>query len=85
MNSLFTTNAWSDYLALQRADLGLLLRVNDLLTAIMENPTKGPGQPEALHGVFGGCWTRRIDARHRLIYRVEGQTVIVLSCRDHAA
>jgi len=30
-----------------------------------------------------GCWSRRIDQEHRLVYRVEGDDLHLLACRYH--
>jgi toxin YoeB len=43
----------------------------------------GIGKPEALRENLSGCWSRRIDDEHRLIYRLEGATVVILACRYH--
>jgi len=49
----------------------------------MLTPFLGLGKPEALKHEFSGCWSRRISAEHRLVYRVEDETIIILSCRFH--
>ena len=46
---------------------------------------EGAGQPELLKHELTGCWSRRINQEHRLIYQVleqEGR-VRILSCRYH--
>jgi toxin YoeB len=43
----------------------------------------GIGKPEPLQHNFAGCWSRRIDREHRIVYRVEGERLIVLQCRYH--
>ncbi|WP_303172345.1 Txe/YoeB family addiction module toxin [uncultured Desulfovibrio sp.] len=51
----------------------------------MNGPGSGLGKPEALKFDLNGCWSRRIDLAHRLVYRVDepaGQ-LIVLQCRYH--
>ncbi len=32
---------------------------------------------------LSGCWSRRIDDEHGLIYRLEGATLMILACRYH--
>ncbi|MEI6535590.1 MAG: Txe/YoeB family addiction module toxin [Verrucomicrobiaceae bacterium] len=46
-------------------------------------PFRGTGKPEPLKHQFAGCWSRRIDQEHRLVYRVENQALVILSCRFH--
>jgi toxin YoeB len=39
------------------------------------------GKPEPLKFLLSGCWSRRIDREHRLVYKVENETLIVFACR----
>ena len=32
---------------------------------------------------LSGCWSRRIEDEHRLVYRMEGATLVILACRYH--
>lgn len=59
------------------------LRVMDLVEAVMRDPFEGPGKPEALRHLLGGCWSRRVTQEHRLVYRVTEGTVDFLQCRYH--
>jgi antitoxin YefM len=43
----------------------------------------GIGKPEPLRENLSGCWSRRIDDEHRLFYRLEGTTLVILACRYH--
>jgi toxin YoeB len=36
-----------------------------------------------LRHVLSGCWSRRIDEEHRLVYLVDGEDLIVLQARYH--
>jgi Txe/YoeB family toxin of toxin-antitoxin system len=47
------------------------------------SPGSGFGKPEPLMFDLQGCWSRRIDREHRLVYKVEGDKVIVVACRYH--
>ena len=47
------------------------------------NGNSGIGKPEPLMGDLAGFWSRRINEKDRLIYRIEGDQLIVLSCRFH--
>lgn len=46
-------------------------------------PFGGAGKPEALRGELSGWWSKRIDQEHRLIYRVEGDSLIVAQAKVH--
>ncbi|HEV8083546.1 MAG TPA: Txe/YoeB family addiction module toxin [Chitinophagaceae bacterium] len=41
------------------------------------------GKPEPLKYQFSGCWSRRIDQEHRLIYKINDTSIIVISCHYH--
>ena len=49
----------------------------------MRAPHSGPGKPEPLKHGLSGYWSRRIDREHRLVYKVDGDTLFVISCRYH--
>jgi toxin YoeB len=44
----------------------------------MQHPTTGTGHPEPLKGKPEGRWSRRITDKHRLVYRIYEDTVVVL-------
>ena len=54
-----------------------------LLEDVMEHPSTGIGKPEALKHELSGCYSRRINKEHRLVYKLEKSTIVVLSCRYH--
>ena len=80
---LFHARAWEDYLYFQEADKKLLRRINDIIKELQRTPYEGTGKPEPLKHSFKGCWSRRIDSEHRLVYMVRGDEVIILQCRYH--
>lgn len=51
----------------------------------MRNPYSGIGKPEPLRENLSGCWSRRINKEHRLVYKIDilKQTIIVISMRFH--
>ncbi len=54
-----------------------------LVKAIKKDPFRGIGKPEPLKFVFAGCWSRRIDGTHRLVYKVENGELQLMSCKYH--
>jgi toxin YoeB len=59
------------------------LRIIQLIEQTLRSPSSGPGKPEPLKFRLSGCWSRRIDREHRLVYKMDGETLIVLACRYH--
>lgn len=82
-NLQFTNEAWLDYLFWKQQDRKTLKKLNELLLATCREPTSGIGQPEALRGNLAGLWSRRIDKKNRLVYRVDNDAVTIFSCRNH--
>lgn len=78
-------DAWEDYLYWQTQDKKMLKRINQLLKDISRSPFEGIGKPEPLKENLTGFWSRRINEEHRLVYAVEGNTVLIISCRSHYA
>ena len=54
-----------------------------LIEETQRDPFGGAGKPEALKGELAGWWSKRIDKEHRLIYRVEGDRIIIAQAKGH--
>jgi toxin YoeB len=80
---VFTPNGWEDYTYWQRTDRTTLRRVNRLLENALRDPFSGIGKREPLRHALGGCWSRRIDEEHRLVYQVDADDLIILQARYH--
>ncbi|OCG28991.1 toxin YoeB [Gilliamella sp. HK2] len=83
MNKLFTSDAWSDYLYWQDKNKKIINRINELLKDISRTHFTGKGKPEPLKANLSGYWSRRIDAEHRLVYKIENNYILIISCRYH--
>ena len=79
----WTAAAWEDYLYWQGQDRRQLRRINQLVQACLRDPFIGIGKPEPLRANLAGCWSRRIDDSHRLVYRLEGELLVIIACRYH--
>lgn len=79
----FTGMGWEDYLSWQKDGRKLLKKINLLIRDIQSHPFEGIGKPEPLQYDLAGLWSRRIDREHRLVYQVQGGTIIIHSCRYH--
>ena len=79
----FSSHAWEDYTTWLKEDRKMLLKINQLIKEIPRTPFEGIGKPEALKYDLGGYWSRRIDREHRLVYKIDNETLIILSCRYH--
>ena len=81
---VFTDKAKEDIGAHQKAgNKAALNKLLILLDELAEHPFTGTGEPEALKHDLVGCWSRRINKEHRLVYEVYEDTVIILSAKGH--
>ena len=49
----------------------------------LRDPFAGIGKPEPLRENLAGCWSRRIDEEHRLVYQLDGELLVILASRYH--
>ena len=83
MKIVSSSQSWEDYLHWQHTDKKLLKRINALIKEIVRTPFEGTGKPEPLRHALGGYWSRRINDEHRLVYKVEGDAVLIAQARFH--
>ena len=83
MKKVWEDSAWEDYLYWQNTDRKMLKKVNELIKSCERTPFSGIGKPEPLKENLKGFWSRRIDNTHRLVYKVDEETLIISQCRFH--
>lgn len=83
MKLIFSETAWEDYVYWQKTDKKVLNRTNELIKAIMRTPFEGIGKPEPLKHSFAGYWSRRINDEHRIVYKVQDDSLLIAQCRYH--
>ena len=59
------------------------LRIIKLIKEVQRNPFSGTGKPERLKHELAGCWSRRIDHEHRLVYQAKEDKIRIIACRYH--
>ncbi|HEY6232097.1 MAG TPA: Txe/YoeB family addiction module toxin [Pyrinomonadaceae bacterium] len=84
MRSLeFDVVAFEDLTWWIQQDRSKALRIVNLIKEVMREPIKGIGKPEPLKHELRGCWSRRIDQEHRLVYQITEDKIRILACRYH--
>ena len=80
---VYSRHAQKDAKKLARA--GLKPKAEKLLAILRENPHQSPPPFEKLVGDLSGCFSRRINIQHRLVYQVleEERIVKVLRMWTH--
>jgi toxin YoeB len=80
---IFADAAWEDYLYWQKQDRKMVERINKLIREIQREPFEGIGKPEPLKHALTGFWSRRFTDEHRVVYKVEGDTLLIAQLRYH--
>lgn len=79
-----TIEAFEDLAYWKKADnVGVLKKIRNLIESISETPYEGIGKPEALKHSLTGCWSRRINREHRIVYVIKDKKIIILSLKGH--
>jgi toxin YoeB len=83
MNIKFSDKAFGGYNDWADKNEKVFKKVRSLIKEIQRTPFSGTGKPEPLKGNLSGCWSRRITDEHRLVYKIEGDTVFIEDCKGH--
>ena len=75
--------AWEQYEELQEKDKRLIKKINTLIKDIKRNGNEGIGKPEPLQHELSGYWSRRIDDKNRLVYKVSDNQITIVACANH--
>lgn len=79
----FSPDGMNDYIYWIENDKKILKRINKLIKGIDVDNNDGLGKPEKLTGNYTGWWSRRIDEKNRLIYRIKDNVIEIVQCRSH--
>ena len=79
----FHQQAFEDFTEWEKVDRKIYRRIVALISDILRHPFTGIGKPEPLKHELRGCWSRRINQEHRLVYRIESDAVVIISCKYH--
>ena len=67
-----------DLIKLAKNEPKAFLKAQQLIEELSLYPRTGTGRPEQLKGELSGQWSRRITRKHRLIYEICDNEVLVL-------
>lgn len=74
----YTDDAVNDLKRLQQYEPKAYLKACRFIDELKEHPKTGLGHPEPLKGKPEGRWSREITKKHRLVYRIFENEVLVL-------
>lgn len=58
-------------------------RINKLIRETKREPFTGLGKPEPLKHALSGFWSRRITDEHRMVYKIDGNALLLAQLRCH--
>ncbi len=61
----------------------MFIKIQKLIKDTIRNPFEGIGKPEPLKNNLQGYWAKRITDEHRLVYKIEENQLIIISCKYH--
>ena len=79
----YTDDAKSEMQQLKHNEPKAFQKMAKMLLELMEHPKTGTGHPEPLKGELQGRWSRHITKKHRLVYRIFDDVVLVLVLRAY--
>ena len=80
---VFERSAFEDFTAWATIDKKIYSRIVSLILDVLRQPFSGLGKPEPLRHELHGYWSRRIDDEHRLVYKVDQDSVTITGCKYH--
>ncbi|MFI5158671.1 MAG: Txe/YoeB family addiction module toxin [Sphingobacteriales bacterium] len=83
MKMVFLDAGWEDYLYWQGTDKSIVKKINALIKEVERTPFERSGKPEPLKHNLTGWWSRRINLEHRLVYKIDNDSIVILQCRYH--
>jgi toxin YoeB len=79
----FNSQAQEDIQELLISEHKLVKKIFSLIADIQKHPFEGIGKPEALKNNYSGYWSRRITEKHRLVYQINDDEIVIIACKDH--
>ena len=76
-------SAFDDLTWWAQHDRSQAIRIIRLVGDIQRDPFSGIRKPEPLKHELVGCWSRRIDQEHRLVYQLLPDKIRILARRYH--
>ena len=84
MKISFSIQAWEEYLYFQTQDKKTLKKINELIKDIERNGAlNGISKPEKLTNNLTGLYSRGINDKDRLVYKIENDFIVILQCKGH--
>ncbi len=80
---IFSMESIQDIHKFKYGNQNLVFKIFELIEDIQKNSFSGKGKPEPLKENLQGCWSRRFNDEHRLVYKLKGEIIEIVSCYGH--
>ena len=79
----WSDKAWEEFEYWSKNDKKTLKRILNLIKSIDRNGYDCIGKPEPLSGDLAGYWSVRIDAKNRIVFKLENGRLKIVQCGSH--
>ena len=79
----WSDKAWEEFEYWSKNDKKTLKRILNLIKSIDRNGYDCIGEPEPLSGDLAGYWSVRIDAKNRIVFKLEDGKLKIVQCGSH--
>ena len=83
MKKVWFEKAWDQFCDILQCNPRMAKRIQTLLQSIERNGYNCIGKPEQLKGDLAGKWSVRIDEKNRIVFSIEGDSLVIYSCAGH--
>lgn len=79
----FLTRSFDEFNQWAKEDKKIYSKIVTIIKDLQRDPFSGLGKPEPLKHNLSGLWSRRINQKHRLVYRISDEEIVIISCKFH--
>ena len=83
MSVKFSPNALKQFFFLSEREKRLFKAFKKIVEDTQRNGMSGLGHPEPLKDNLSGWWSKHIDEKNRLVFRIVNDTVEIAECHTH--
>ena len=83
MIKAWTDDAWEDFEYWTNHVKKTARQIIKIIKDIDRNGYKGIGHPEPLKEDLSGYWSRHIDEKNRIVYKIEDNMIKFIQCGSH--
>ena len=83
MSVKFSPNALEQFFYLADNEKRLFKALKKLIEDTQRNGTEGLGHPEPLKENLSGWWSKKLDDKNRMVFRIIDETVEIIACHTH--